>query len=1163
MKLVGIEFHGFKSFADSANLRFHDGITAIVGPNGCGKSNISDGLRWVLGEQRPTAIRGSRMEEAIFQGTQKRKPIQRAEVTLRLSNEDHVLPVPYSDVEISRTVFTGGDGEYRLNGTLCRLRDIQDLCRDTGLGSNAYSIIEGRMIDAILSDKAEERRAMFEEAAGIGRYKERRRVASRRLDEADADLARVDDLISEVQTKVRSLARQRGKARRYLEMRERKLALELALARSELTRLQHRHLEIDSDLRTLEEARVQDAAQLRSAEADHESLRMRLTDMERERADGARELMAVRDRLAERERQRLLADERARHSKARLEQLAAEKLELRNQEGTLQVEVERLQAQVSRERDELTALRERLKAREIELAELTERRQAMEAAEAAVESEQQAFREKKARLQAGQEAARAEAAELTRRIEEAERKHAAIAAALAEAAEQERVARQASRAATEHWRSASSALEAEREQLTAARAEREAMGGQYAALTERLQALSARIDALAPLTTGEEGLNPAVQSALAQAERLGIRGVLGREIEVPEAFADSVEAYLGAYIDGLLVDDESAVNRIRDWFLDEYDGPGGLVILPSSRIGPGSYHAVLPSGLRVSGIGAPWVLHLLQGVKLGGAAPESGNAWVGPRESVDALGVVRIGRPYAGGGALARKAELDRLQGQRGELEPEARGVAARVTDSERRVTALASRVEDLESARRAAAEEAERLAARAEASGEKLTSVREQLAAAEANMARLQEERSKVLERGAAEEEALRTLRPMGTEAAPRPEDLAEIRSEWESARERVTRLQLDEAKASGAFDRVERELQSQRELISAAAERTARLGQEEQQLGVDLRQAEEESESAARDLETLFEEQALLETRSREMEERVEDVRQKVTDLEATLRKVQQEERGHSDRRHELQLERTQIDAELHRTRERLEDEWGRPFDELVREVEPAEGEHDALREELTAVAERLGGIGLVNMLAEQEYQEEKERLDFLEGQREDLAKARDDLRETIRQINETASAAFLETFEKVRVNFKRTFQTLFEGGECDVWLEDPTDLLDSPVEISASPRGKRTQRIHLLSGGERALTALSLLFAIYLVKPSPFCVMDEVDAPLDETNILRFVSMLEEFKSDVQFIVITHNPVTIEAADWIYGVTMEEPGVSKIVGVEFSDYARGAVA
>lgn len=360
MKLVGIDFHGFKSFADSSQIRFHDGITAIVGPNGCGKSNISDGLRWVLGEQRPTAIRGSRMEEAIFQGTERRRPIHRAEVTLHLSNEDHLLPVPYTEVEISRTVYTGGESEYRLNGALCRLRDIQDLCRDTGLGANAYAIIEGRMIDAILSDRAEERRAMFEEAAGIGRYKDRRRVAARRLDEADADLARVDDLISEVRTKVRSLARQRGRARRYLELRERKLAVELGLAQAELARLHGRHREMDSELSSLEEARVHDAAQLRAGEAEYEAVRTRLADLERERADNARQLMAARDRLGERERQRLLAEERVRHASARLEQLAAERGELEGQTRKLSEEIERLHELVVERRSALGELREGL-----------------------------------------------------------------------------------------------------------------------------------------------------------------------------------------------------------------------------------------------------------------------------------------------------------------------------------------------------------------------------------------------------------------------------------------------------------------------------------------------------------------------------------------------------------------------------------------------------------------------------------------------------------------------------------------------------------------------------------------------------------------------------------------------------------------------------------
>jgi len=1164
MKLVGIEFHGFKSFADSSQIRFHDGITAIVGPNGCGKSNISDGLRWVLGEQRPTAIRGSRMEEAIFQGTERRKAIHRAEVTLRLSNEDHLLPVPYTEVEISRMVFTGGDSEYRLNGGLCRLRDIQDLCRDTGLGANAYAIIEGRMVDAILSDRAEERRAMFEEAAGIGRYKDRRRVAARRLDEADADLARVDDLISEVQTQVRSLARQRGRARRYLELRERKLAVELALAQAELTRLGERHAEIDSELRSLEDARVHDTAQLRAAEAEHETLRTRLVDLERERADNARKLMAARDRLGERERQRLLAEERARHAFGRLQQLATERRELEEHTERLRAEIRRLQELVEERRSGLDALRERLHGQEVELAEVAERRQALEAADAAVESARQAYREERARLQARRETARAEAAELVRRLEGAQHRLMTMSAAIDEQARAVEQARREAELVEERRGQVGGELQAERARLSELGAKREEVRGRQAALGERLQAIAARIEALRPLVSGEEGFNPAVQAALARAAELGIRGILARSLDVPEPFADGVEAYLGAYLEGLVVDDAAALVRVRRWFLDEYDGPGGLVILPLDRVSEDEdAHLQLPGGVRVSGPAAPWARRLLKDVELGGETPGAGPAWIGRRESLDAQGVYRLGRPYAGGGTLARKAELERMQGLQAELQAEANGLAEAVQACEVQVAGQSAHVERLEAARREVEEKAGRLAARAEAAAERLARSREELVIVRDTVARLEEERAAAQQREVAEGEALRTLRPAGSEAAPDPEQLAVVRASWEELREGLTALQLDEARAAAALDRAERELRTQQQAESSARERCERLAREADELEAGRAGAEAESETAAGDLEALFEEQAQLERGSRELDEGAEELRRKVADLEALLRRVQQEERSHAERRHELELERTQIDAELKRTRERLEDEWGRPYEKLTREVEPASGGYAELREELTEIAERLSGIGLVNMLAEQEYQEEKERLEFLQAQRADLAKARDDLRETIRQINETASAAFIDTLDQIRANFRRTFATLFEGGNCDVWLDDPEDPLDSPVEISASPGGKRTQRIHMLSGGERALTALALLFAIYLVKPSPLCVLDEVDAPLDETNIRRFVTMLEGFKSGVQFIVITHNPVTIEAADWIYGVTMEEPGVSKIVGVEFSEYARGAVA
>jgi chromosome segregation protein len=1161
MKLVGIEFHGFKSFADAASIRFHDGITAIVGPNGCGKSNISDGLRWVLGEQKPTAIRGSRMEEAIFQGTQRRKPIHRAEVSLKLNNEDRVLPVPYSEVEISRMVYTGGEGEYRLNGALCRLRDVQDLCRDTGLGTNAYAIIENRMVDAILSDRAEERRAMFEEAAGIGRYKERRRVAARRLDEADADLARVNDLVAEVQTKVRSLARQRGRARRFLEMRQRKLALELALANAELARLQTRQHEVEAELRGLDEARALDASQLHSAEAEHEGLRVRLADIERERTDAARRLMAVRDRLAARERERLLAEERGRSAGARLEQLSAERRELDEHCDELRAEAGRLEGLAEERRTALAALRESLRLLEAQLAGVAERRQAMEAAEAAAESERQAYIEGRANLMARRDAARAEAAELARRREDARERLASAALVCDELARAEVEARRQAAESEEGRQRITGELDAERARLVNLRAEYEELRGRQAALAERLHALAARIEALRPLASGEEGANPAVQAALARAAELGIRGVLGRELEVDEDLADGVEAFLGAYMEALLVDDERAVARIRDWFSHEYKGSGGLVVMALDRLGSADAPS-LPRGLRARGPAAAWIARLFADVQLGGP-PAPGRAWIGARESLDAQGIYRFGRPYAGGGLLARKAELERLQAQQAGLEGETRRAGAQVLASEEQVAGLESRVVELEAARRAAEEEAGRLGARAEALSERSARAREEADSAREGARRLEAEEAAARERGLAEEEALRVLRPAGDQGAPNPEELAAVRSEWEGARERVSASQLEEARAAAALDRVERELRAQKQALTTASERAARLARESEEQQAVVTRAAAESEAAAGELQFLFEEQTGLEGESRAQDERAEEARRRVVELEALLRRVQQAERGHSERRHELEIERTQLEAELKRTRERLEDEWGRSFDQLAREVEPAAGEHDELRRELTELARELGHIGLVNMLAEQEYQEEKERLEFLDAQRDDLAKARDDLRETIREINETASAAFLQTLERIRANFQRTFSTLFPGGECDVWLEDPADLLDSPVEISASPGGKRTQRIHLLSGGERALTALALLFAIYLVKPSPFCVLDEVDAPLDETNIRRFVAMLEEFKPSVQFIVITHNPVTIEAADWIYGVTMEEPGVSKIVGVEFSDYARGAVA
>ncbi len=375
MKLRSLKLHGFKSFADPTTIEFHDGITAVVGPNGCGKSNISDAIRWVLGEQRPKAIRGAKMEEAIFQGTVDRRPVNRGSVTLTVSNEDGALPVPFEEVEVGRQIFRDGGSEYSINRSPCRLRDVLDLCRDTGLGANAYSIIEGRMIDAILSDRAEERRGLFEEAAGIGKYKDRRKAATRRLERAEMDLQRLEDVIAEVQTKVRSLARQKGKAQRYLEYRQRRLDVEVAVVRHQLDTLRHRlgsvEKQLEGDLQT-GEGKV---AELGAAEAQYEAFRLKEVGAEKERAEVAGALEAVREQLVRWERDLAVADERAAYAERRLAQIDEERAQTLEQAETLERDEHVLTSDRDRVAEELEQLRSVAAKRATGVQEVRERLQ--------------------------------------------------------------------------------------------------------------------------------------------------------------------------------------------------------------------------------------------------------------------------------------------------------------------------------------------------------------------------------------------------------------------------------------------------------------------------------------------------------------------------------------------------------------------------------------------------------------------------------------------------------------------------------------------------------------------------------------------------------------------------------------------------------------------
>ncbi len=1117
MKLEGLVLQGFKSFADRTELSFHDGVTAIVGPNGSGKSNISDAIRWVLGEQRASAIRSGRMEDAIFSGTAERKRLSRAEVALRFSNDARRMAVPYDQVELGRVVFRDSGSEYRLNGNVVRLKDVVDACRDTGLGANSYAVIEQRMVDAILSDRADERRELFEEAAGIGRYKDRKRVAERRLESAEADLERLEDLIGEVRTKVRSLARQRGRAERYIALRDRRLALEITLVERDLADADEELARLAARLEDLGGDSPEERAELSGVEAELERGRIELAELSRERGGVAERVERLNRLIADRERAVAVGDERAAHAGRRLAQLEAERVELRAARTAYAREIEELREERTERATELERANGDVKTAFARQQELREALVAARAEEGALRERDEDINRRLAELRATAAESEARAREAGERGERLAEEAALLEGELTSLDQQGDLFEERSRKIGREIDEFEEARGAAAEALRRARAEETAARAARAESEERARSLAARLAALEVETSEYQGYTPAVARLLAEREALG--GVAGTVADVVAFAGDdapALEAAMASLLQAVVVDDAAVVRKARAWLDSLPESAGVVALLERAQLAK--------------------VEMLLAALEFGGTAP--GEPFLTGRR--ERLAELRAGVKEAASTARVAAAEAERVTELVSKLD------AALQVEEERLRDAL-HRLREAES------EESTRsgLLGRTRRQREDLEAGAK-AAAATRRDAQNRGERARADH--AVLEAQLEEHRSARFQAARR---LAEAESQWEAARDRESELRVLQARAEGALSGAERRLTDAEEADRRAEHRLQAVDSEER----DSRALAEETARArselTAELEELFGERDRAASELRGKEERLEMRAGAVSRLEERARDLRRTVESRSEERHRIELRRTELDGLRRNARERLEAEWGRPFERLMAEAAPLEiVDLDAMRAELSQVRADIDRLGPINMLAQEEHTEESERLDFLEAQHADLVKARDDLRTAIRRINRAALDLFHDTFAKVRDNFQRTFVTLFEGGECDLWLADETDPLESAIEISASPRGKRTQRIDLLSGGERALTSLALLFAIYLVKPAPFCVLDEVDAPLDEANIGRFVAMLENFKKDTQFIVVTHNPRTMEAADYIYGVTMEEPGVSKLVGVHLDE-------
>ena len=1203
LKLDRLEISGFKSFVDPVQLAFAGGITSIVGPNGCGKSNLSDAVTWVLGEQSAKSLRGGRMEDVIFVGSEQRKPLGMAEVTLHLATDPAFPRSDDGQVSIGRRVFRSGESQYRLNGRVVRLKEIKDLLMDTGLGIRAYSVIEQGKVGLILSGKPQERRRLLEEAAGITRYKQRKRLAEIKLEEATANLLRLDDVVAEVERSLRSLKRQASAARRYKQAEQEHRRLLRQVLAGRWARARRRLAALAAELAAAEEAEAALAAELARGEAELAA--------GRERAEGlAAEVGELHQRHAEigatiEGRQQFL-----KASRRRLEEIGERAVQARTLAGRRQEEIERQREQIGRLaarrgelEEELSAAsgdvdrdEEALRAASAGLAEAEERIEEVRRRlladigelnglrnrrhQAQIEHEKGAFRRQHlerelaererevARAAEALETARSRVAELQAEIAGREAQLAEVAAALEGVLREEQAAVEARRRTAErltetrHRRTLLSelarAFAERRERLAEALGEDREPAGIDADpsfepdfLADRLSAVAGwerSLDAylaeiehavLLPPAPGEPG-----RRALAVAERLA---------EGPGATV--VEPYASVPEDLPVVDDPAVVLSLGEAL--------GLSEELAAALPPAFLVEAADDAVRLARRhpGVAFVARSGIWAAAGTVHAAAGEAAPGVLERERELGELEREVPRLAGELAEAERLIERLVARRAALARESNGLQAALAERRQELAVAEARSEDAQARHHRLGVERETVATEQAEVGRELArrdgdqrQLDAALAAAERRHGALEEE----LERArAAHDEARAHRQGLSEASAGRRGRLDLLRERLEAHDREAERLATEAAEGErqvGAWTEEGERLAGRRHELESEIE----VAEAELQSALERRTDKGEEVVAAQErLDAHREALRALEATTRSVRERRDAAREEVE-----RRRIQQAElRG--DAEHAAETFREHFEGEelpgteLASDREVPAADRPAPDDEpapaLPAEPPPNLAELEADLARTKAALERLGPV---NVLAVEEYAEQEERHGFLTTQRADVVASVDSLKRTIREINQTSGERFAATFAEVNASFGHVFQRLFRGGEAEMRLQDEDDVLESGIEIVARPPGKRLQNIMLMSGGEKALTAIALLFALFQTKPSPFCILDEVDAPLDDLNTLRFAELLREMSADTQFIVITHNKLTMESAGTLYGVTMEEKGVSKLVSVELDD-------
>lgn len=1164
---------------------FQKGITCVVGPNGCGKSNVVDALRWALGEQRPRSLRSGSMGDVIFSGTRSRKPLGMAEVSLTLDNSQKVLPTEFSEVTITRRLFRSGESDYLLNKIPCRLKDIQNLLMDTGLGTQSSYVIEQGMVDEIISDNAEERRRCFEEAAGVTRYKIRRRSAWNRLIAVQQDLQRMEDWLGEIQRQVASLQRQERKARLYKTLSDELRDLEIKLARFQYFDLADQSGPLREEMVFLKEDIEISETDMTTLEAQLEEMRVELTDQDRALAEANIELSQHVERVHGKDSEILVAREELRNIHAFLERAQYQQKSLKVRLGNAQkgqkaaeqdgreaskrlksaeVKLEEETAKLEAEIRDLDTQRIQVDAQKSQLMDLLRQNSDQGKSLERMHAEREGIVQRKARLTQDIERVAARRQEADETANQSAEQIASVESQIAQRTE-------------------------ERQQQTAGRdrciAQRDEQIESRNRLRANIEADQARVALLQKLREGFEGYSKGVRALAVDSPFSNrIQGVVADMVDVKPEYVTAIEAALGRALECLIVSNTDDARWAID-FLRQGEH-GAAAFLPLERI-ISTNHSEAPKGEGIIGLasdllnpqrdihGAVSALlrHTLIVSDAQTAVVHSGAMHDRGIEIVTLGGEVfsADGTVYGGAdatsesGLIGRQQQIDDLQSA---IESAQTALSKCETQLARSLETLDKHLAQIEACDNALADlhnrraglQRDRQNAETEAKRQaqaviELDRETAQLAQRESELIHLisqaEEAQTKLDAKRETLEDVVRRadedLREKEHQRRVLQDGVAAVRVEIASLKERIESL-AHEAVRQGR----------EREAIAREIERLSGEADESQK----RKQGREESiGTASGELEVLHKQQSRIEHKRDAQAHRQHEIVMAARAIEEKLREKNRRTTQHRERLSEIQVAMAHIKERGEGIIQRLKRDYEVDIVEQGRFKDP-EFNADMAEKKTHELQERMRRMGSVNLAALEEYEVQKERLEFLTHQRDDLLEAEEIVKRTITRIDRTARQRFLDTFGRIRENFQTTFQEFFEGGEADLTMPPDEDPLEAPIIITARPWGKRLQSINLLSGGERALTAIALLFAIYLVKPSPFCVLDEVDAPLDDANIARFVKVIQKFAKQSQFIVVTHNKGTMESGETLHGVTMEEPGVSRLVSVKISSDSENQV-